>query len=127
MLVKKEKKLQGEKQLLGTELFSRLTGQRTQVVTPAKLKRDFYFKMFDLNKRYEGQRDFLKGAIKQGVTPDELLNAYKRANSNYYSNFSDAKLALEAAHHFDVDRIYLKNTVQSALRFFTNGEKSNFS
>ena len=25
------------------------------------------------------QRDFLKGSIKQGVTPDELLNAYKRA------------------------------------------------
>ncbi len=122
---KREKITRGEASL-GNELFSRLTGQRTQVVTPAKLKRDFYFKMFDLNKKYEGQRDFLKGAIKQGVTPDELLNAYKRANSNYYSNFSDAKLALEAAHHFDVDRIYLKNTVQSALRFFTNGEKSNF-
>lgn len=123
---KKREKIKRGEASLGNELFSRLTGQRTQVVTPAKLKRDFYFKMFDLNKRYEGQRDFLKGSIKQGVTPDELLNAYKRANSNYYSNFSDAKLALEAAHHFDVDRIYLKNTVQSTLRFFTNGEKSNF-
>lgn len=123
---KKREKIKRGEATLGTELFSRLTGQRTQVVTPAKLKRDFYFKMFDLNKRYEGQRDFLKGVIKQGVTPDELLNAYKRSNSNYYSNFSDAKLALEAAHHFDVDRIYLKNTVQSTLRFFTNGEKSNF-
>jgi len=123
---KKREKIKRGETSLGTELFSRLTGQRTQVVTPAKLKRDFYFKMFDLNKKYEGQRDFLKGAIKQGVTPNELLNTYKRANSNYYSNFSDAKLALEAAHHFDVDRIYLKNTVQSTLRFFTNGEKSNF-
>ena len=123
---KKREKIKKGESSLGNELFSRLTGQRTQVVTPAKLKRDFYFKMFDLNKRHEGQRDFLKGAIKSGVTPDQLLSSYKRANSNYYSDFSNAKLALEAAHHFDVDRIYLKNTVQGTLRFFTNGEKSNF-
>jgi hypothetical protein len=82
--------------------------------------------MYDLSNRNKEQKDYITSNIRQGRTPQQILNTYKKANSSYYKSFADAKLALEAARHFNTDIKTISNTAQSALRYFTSSERNNF-
>jgi len=123
---KKAERIKKGELSLGTELFSRLTGQRTITVKPSSIKRSLSFKMYDLSNKNKEQKDYITSNIRQGRTPQQILNTYKKANSSYYKSFTDAKLALEAARHFNTDIKTISNTAQSALRYFTSSERNNF-
>tara|TARA_Y100000004_G_scaffold67291_2_gene75396 strand:- start:473 stop:4882 length:4410 start_codon:yes stop_codon:yes gene_type:complete len=122
----KRKKIDKGEISIGNELFARFTGQRVIQLTPSKLEQDFKFKLYDLNDKHSAARDKLSKSIEDNLTPDELLERFKKTNNSYYKHFVRGKLAFEAALHFNLDFKKISNTADSALSRFTNAELNNF-
>ena len=123
---KKSEKIRSGELSLGNELFSKLSGQRTTVLTPYSLERSLSFKLYALSEAQSEQKTFLGQQIRAGVTPQTLLAEFKRANKAYYNEYSKAKLSLEAARHFDLKEKVIQDKTINALRYFTKIDKSNF-
>tara|TARA_R110001592_G_scaffold156927_2_gene387695 strand:+ start:2574 stop:7163 length:4590 start_codon:yes stop_codon:yes gene_type:complete len=123
---KKSDKIKKGELKLGDELFAKFTGQRTQVLTPSKIQKDFSFKMYALSQDLETANQSFKRNIKSGVTSEKLLKDFKRANDSFYDSFVKGKLALEAASHFNLTNRYISSTASKYLSEYNASEKNNF-
>ena len=122
----KSKRLKTGEISLGNELFAKITGQRTSVMTPTKIQKNLGFKLYALSDARTEQKEFLRGELSPGTTPEQFLKQFERANSAYYKTFAETKLALEASYVLGIDKKFVARRISSALRGFTNADKGNF-
>ncbi len=127
-LGKKRERIDKGEISLEDELFSRVTGQRTQIVKPDRIQRNFSFKVGDLNTQVQLAKDNLNTYVYDDtMTPDKLLAEYQDGIDAYYPSFIKAKLAYEGAVTLGIDKYKIDKIARTRLRNFNNKEKTAFT
>jgi len=127
-LGKKAERIKKGEISMENELFSRVTGQRTQILTPDRLARNFGFKITELNTQVKLAKDNLNTYVYDDtMTPNKLLAEYQDGVSAYYPSFVKAKLAFEAAVTLGLEKNSVMKISNKRLRSFNSAESSEFN
>ena len=127
-LGKKAERIKKGEISMENELFSRVTGQRTQILTPDRLARNFGFKITELNTQVKLAKDNLNTYVYDDtMTPNKLLAEYQDGVSAYYPSFVKAKLAFEAAVTLGLEKHSVMKISNKRLRSFNSAESSEFN